>query len=84
MRPRLVQERFLLEKLRAHADELVNPKTAPEPKSESESKPAVDAIRESNNTPVNLTAVKDRVLEIMKRKHLKSSNSILKFLNYFF
>ena len=33
MRPRLVEERQLLEKIRAHADELVNPKTpaTPEP-----------------------------------------------------
>ena len=31
MRPRLVQERVLLEKLRKHADELVSPPPPPEP-----------------------------------------------------
>ena len=54
MRPRLVQERILLEKLRAHADELVNPKNGAEPKKETVSAPIivppVEAVaRESNN-----------------------------------
>ena len=83
MRPRLVQERFLLEKLRAHADELVNPPMQAGAKKETVSSPILQT-RETNNNDSGLIPVQEEAEVILKSEppspeHMrKETDSFLK------